>query len=305
VKNVLLFTSLTCFAIFASFKFATDSSGQIGSTTQAGKVIKSDQQWRQQLTPDEYRVTRKKGTEQPFTGKHWNSKNDGIYTCKCCGQPLFDSKTKFKSGTGWPSYFQPIFAGAVNNIADFSAGMQRTEVTCSRCDAHLGHVFDDGPQPTGLRYCMNSVALGFKNRPVAAAQPAAIGAQPNLIIGAQPQPAQPANAAGYPTAQKLLQAFSNAVAENSREKFLACVSMNRLPESTKARLRGGGQLPSGVTSMALTNRTPALRPNFEYNINVVGGIEVSFQDPNRKITVSYGQVNGRYFLASTIPKGQR
>lgn len=128
------------------------------------KVVKSNEQWRKQLTGDEFDVTRQKGTEQAFSGRHWNSKKDGVYVCKCCGHPLFDSKTKFKSGTGWPSYTSPIASKSVLHVGDFSLQMIRTEVVCLRCDSHLGHVFDDGPKPTGLRYCMNSISLKFVDR---------------------------------------------------------------------------------------------------------------------------------------------
>src|SRR5438093_13540424 len=117
------------------------------------KVVKSDAEWQKELTPEQFQVTRKKGTERAFTGQYWDTKTDGVYTCVCCGQPLFDSHTKFDSGTGWPSFWQPLAAGSVALKQDRSWFSVRTEVLCSRCNAHLGHVFEDGPPPTGLRYC--------------------------------------------------------------------------------------------------------------------------------------------------------
>lgn len=141
------------------------SPGQLGAPQKVARVVKSDKEWAKQLTPSQYHVCRSKGTERPFCGNLLDNKKTGIYTCVCCDLPLFASHSKFNSGTGWPSFFQPIAEENITNIVDYSHGMERVEIVCTRCQSHLGHVFEDGPKPTGLRFCLNSESLNFHETP--------------------------------------------------------------------------------------------------------------------------------------------
>jgi peptide-methionine (R)-S-oxide reductase len=266
----------------------------VGEATQSGqesaKVVKSAAEWRKLLTAEQFEITRQKGTEPAYQNKYWNHKQDGIYTCACCGHRLFDSKTKFDSGTGWPSYYQPLTKNAVTEVADYSYGMVRVEVVCSRCDAHLGHVFDDGPQPTGLRYCMNSGAMNFQAR------------------GEATESGQPEKQ-GAASAEQLSAAVKKAMLEKSKEQFLNCSCWDRLAPTTRDMLRKSTPafMNRDVESIELAPSdagAPQVPEGFEYNVAFRGHLEVKFKGDENVIRMPYGEFEDRFYLASLVKVGR-
>jgi peptide-methionine (R)-S-oxide reductase len=164
MKRILLVVAIGVFTVWLFDRPIPRAAISEGAPSKMEKVTKPDSEWKEKLTPEQYRVARERGTERAFTGEYWNTKTDGVYHCVCCGLPLFDAREKFDSGCGWPSFWDAVIKDNVTLRPDDGHGMHRTEVVCSRCDAHLGHVFDDGPPPTHQRYCINSASVKLEKR---------------------------------------------------------------------------------------------------------------------------------------------